>query len=64
LPLDTQSMLVRNATYERLTVDAVLAGDREDRVRALSQNPLVPSVDVARSALEIIEGRVGTSEAM
>jgi 6-phospho-beta-glucosidase len=64
LPLDMQAMLVRNAVYERLTVDAVLDGNREDRVRALSQNPLVSSVDVARSAVEIIEDKFGAPGAM
>lgn len=57
LPHDSRVMLVRNAAYERLTVDAILNGDREARVRALAVNPLVPSVDTARAAVSVIEDR-------
>ena len=59
LPLDTQALLVRNAAYEHLAVDALLGGDVDARVRALAQNPLVPSVEVARSAVELIDGQPG-----
>jgi 6-phospho-beta-glucosidase len=59
LPPDSRALLVANATYERLTVDAVLGGDREAAVRALAANPVVPSVDVAASAVAAIEARFG-----
>jgi 6-phospho-beta-glucosidase len=59
LPLDSRALLVRNAAYERLTVDAILSGDREAAVRALAVNPLVPSVDTARAAVTVIEERFG-----
>jgi 6-phospho-beta-glucosidase len=59
LPLDTQALLVGNAAYEHLVVDALLGGDADARVRALAQNPLVPSVEVARSAVEIVDGQPG-----
>jgi len=59
LPLDTQALLFGNAVYERLAVNAILGGDADARVRALAQNPLVPSVEVARNAVELIDGQPG-----
>jgi len=59
LPHDSRAMLVRNAAYERFTVDAILSGDREAGVRALAVNPLVLSVDTACAGVAAIEDRFG-----
>jgi len=59
LAVDSQALLLQNAAYERLTVEAVLAGDREAAVRALAANPLVPSVDLAAAAVALIEAEFG-----
>ena len=59
LAVEAQAVLLANAAYERLTVDAVLARDREAAVHALAANPLVPSYDVARAAVSAIETEYG-----
>jgi 6-phospho-beta-glucosidase len=62
LPVDASALLLANAAYEKLAVDAVLHGDRGDLVRALAANPLVPSVDVAARAVELIEREFGKTD--
>jgi 6-phospho-beta-glucosidase len=68
LPIDTlapesRALLLTNAAYEALTVDAILAGDRDACVRALAANPLVASLDVAEAAVGAIERECGALSA-
>jgi 6-phospho-beta-glucosidase len=60
LALDSQALLLENAAYERLTVEAVTAGDRGAAIHALSANPMVPSYDIATRAVEAIEAEFGS----
>ncbi len=59
LAVDARAVLLENAAYEHLTVEAVMARDREAAVRALAANPLVPSFDVAAEAVALIEEEFG-----
>jgi 6-phospho-beta-glucosidase len=58
---DAAALLAANAAYECLTVDAMLGGDRDARVRALAANPLVPSIGVAGKGVDLIEARWAAS---
>jgi 6-phospho-beta-glucosidase len=59
LPVEAVALLVQIATYDELSVEAILSGDRDGCVRALSVHPLVPSVDVAAELVQRIERRFG-----
>jgi 6-phospho-beta-glucosidase len=59
LSVDSQALLLQNAAYEQLTVDAVIARDREAAIRALAANPVVPSFDIAAAAVALIEAEFG-----
>jgi 6-phospho-beta-glucosidase len=59
LALDARAVLLANAAYEHLTVEAVMARDHDAAVRALAANPLVPSFDVASEAVALIEAEFG-----
>lgn len=48
LPDQVRDIVTRVKRYERLTVEAALAGDRADAERALAENPLVGSPELAR----------------
>lgn len=48
-PEQVRDLLVLVKTYERLTVRAALARDRELAVEALASNPLIASADLART---------------
>jgi 6-phospho-beta-glucosidase len=50
---EMHDLVVRAKAYERLTIEAALSGDREDALRALSANPLVPE-DVAAPLLQAL----------
>ncbi len=50
---DMHDLVLRAKTYERLTIEAALSGDRGTALRALSANPLV-SEDVAAPLLETL----------
>ncbi len=54
---DVAALLAANAAYEALAVEALLHGDRTDRVRALAANPMIASVDLADRAVRAIEAR-------
>jgi 6-phospho-beta-glucosidase len=47
VPDAARRLLVQVKEYERLTVRAALSADRDAAVRALTRNPLVPSVEIA-----------------
>ena len=59
LAVESRTLLLANSTYEQLTVEAVLTGDRTAAIQALAANPIVPSVDVAAHAVELIEAEFG-----
>ena len=59
LAVESRTLLLANATYEQLTVEAVLTGDRPAAIQALAANPIVPSVAVAAHAVELIEAEFG-----
>jgi 6-phospho-beta-glucosidase len=59
LPPDARALLLGVAAYDRLAVEAILAGDREGCVRALAAHPLVCSVGIARELVRRIEHRHG-----
>jgi 6-phospho-beta-glucosidase len=48
-PGSVRDLLVQVKTYERLTVRAALARDRQLAVEALASNPLIASADLART---------------
>lgn len=54
IPRDCQALLVQNAAYEELAVEAIVEGDRGMATRALTVNPLVGSVDAARAVLDAV----------
>ena len=39
-------------SYERLTIQAAITGDREIALQAMAAHPLVPSVNVAKVLLD------------
>jgi len=47
VPDAARRLLVQVKEYERLTVRAALSADRDAAVRALTRNPLVPSLEIA-----------------
>lgn len=59
LPADAVAILVQIASYDELAVEAILSGDRDGCVRALSVHPLVLSVDVAAELVQRIERQFG-----
>ncbi len=59
LAVESRTLLLENAAYELRTVEAVLAGDRDAAIHALTANPMVPSFDVASRAMELIEAEFG-----
>lgn len=63
LPSGARTMLEAVAAFEVLAFDAILSGDREGCVDALTVHPLVPSVDVARELVSRVERRFGPLEA-
>jgi len=59
LPADAVAILVQIASYDELAIEAILSGDRDGCVRALSVHPLVRSVDVAAELVQRIERQFG-----
>lgn len=51
LPADVLALIRQVKTYERLTVEAAVSGDKSAALAALAANPLVPSPAVAASLL-------------
>jgi len=60
---ESAALLLENATYESLAVEAILTGDRSGSVRALAANPMVTSIDVAEAAVTAIEREFGALRA-
>lgn len=59
LPAESVALLGQIASYDELAVEAILSGDRDGCVRALSVHPLVRSADVAAELVERIEREFG-----
>jgi 6-phospho-beta-glucosidase len=59
LPADARALLQSVAAFNVLATEAILLGDREGCVRALTSHPLVGSVAVARELVSRIERRFG-----
>jgi 6-phospho-beta-glucosidase len=60
LPPDARAILSAIAAYDVLVAPAILEGDRDGCVRALTAHPLVPSVDVAREIVRRVERKFGS----
>lgn len=54
IPLFQKGLMEAVNAYERLTVEAALEGSYEKALMALSLNPIVPSVGIAKKYLTII----------
>ncbi len=54
LPPDALSLVRQVKTFERLTIEAALSGNRETALAALAANPLVPSAATAARLLDDI----------
>lgn len=52
LPKGVEAILQQRIMQQELTVDAALTGDREIALQALSLDPMVPTLDVARKLLD------------
>ena len=54
MPAQVAELVRRVKEYERLTVKAALSNDRADAVDALARNPLVPTKEMARRAVDAL----------
>ena len=54
IPPDCQALLMQNAAYEDLAVEAIVRRDRGKAVRALAINPLVGTIDSARAVVDAV----------
>jgi len=52
VPEQAKGLIHAVKTYERLTIEAALTGDREVALQAMASHPLVPSVNVAKKLLD------------
>lgn len=52
VPEQTKGLIQAVKTYERLTIEAAITGDRSIALQAMASHPLVPSVKVAKILLD------------
>jgi len=52
VPEQTKGLIHAVKSYERLTIQAAITGDREIALQAMAAHPLVPSVNVAKVLLD------------
>ncbi|BBI36301.1 6-phospho-beta-glucosidase [Cohnella abietis] len=52
VPEQTKGLISAVKTYERLTIEAAITGDRAIALQAMASHPLVPSVSVAKAMLD------------
>lgn len=56
VPEQVKGLIHAVKTYERLTIEAAISGDRDIALQAMASHPLVPSVNVAKKLLnEMLE---------
>lgn len=52
VPEQVKGLIHAVKTYERLTIEAAISGDRDIALQAMASHPLVPSVNVAKKLLD------------
>ncbi|MCD9022162.1 6-phospho-beta-glucosidase [Cohnella silvisoli] len=52
VPEQAKGLIAAVKTYERLTIEAAISGDRGIALQAMASHPLVPSVNVAKALLD------------
>ncbi|TVX99681.1 6-phospho-beta-glucosidase [Cohnella terricola] len=52
VPEQAKGLIAAVKTYERLTIQAAITGDRQIALQAMASHPLVPSVKVAKAMLD------------
>jgi 6-phospho-beta-glucosidase len=52
VPEQAKGLIAAVKTYERLTIEAAITGDRGIALQAMASHPLVPSVNVAKALLD------------
>jgi 6-phospho-beta-glucosidase len=52
VPEQAKGLIQAVKTYERLTIEAAVTGDRQLALQAMASHPLVPSVRIAKALLE------------
>jgi len=56
VPEQVKGLIHAVKTYERLTIEAAITGDRSIALQAMASHPLLPSVSVAKALLnEMLE---------
>lgn len=54
MPLQTRGLLQQMKAFEQLTIEAAITGDYNTALQALTVNPLIPNVKVAKAMLDDI----------